>query len=591
MPARRRPPLLASLLLVSLVAAGCRRAAEPPAQTAGEQAPAARPPRQALPPLTPATKPDVEKVAAVVKPFGGFATLPAGDELPAVRVEFRPAGPKEADVPEVARRLAETGVPVALRITSKPDLSVTAYTQLLGLPNLAEVWAYSDNLFAAIGQFDGTPRVERLIAGGPTLADVSPVAKLLNLRRLEISGPKLTTQGFDRLGELTELRTLRVRSQHLDGPSLAPIWSLTQLENLFIEGGAIADADLEPVARLTHLHSLLVVGPKVTKNAYKYLAGLPELKELNIPGRDTDASLAYLARLRGVTRYDIIGPDVTDAGLAHLRAMTWLRELNLDGTPKIGPEGMRAVADMPGLTRLTLQTGSSFTSDDRTGIKFTTNWLPPAGALDGLAGAKSLKRLDLWNATDAHLAPVPRVRSLEELHLRWTTLHGDPQLKWLATAGLTDAGLAHLAGATQLRAFTANQCRVSDAGLANLSKLQQLAELELSAPHTPGGPRLTDAGIEALARHRSLRRLGVAGSAVTERGLAKLAALPNLKYLDLSRTAITDKAVDVLLKFPQLEAVRIDSTKVTPAGAQRLRQAKKGLTVTGPNQTWGMRSN
>jgi hypothetical protein len=86
----------------------------------------------------------------------------------------------------------------------------------------------------------------------------------------------------------------------------------------------------------------------------------------------------------------------------------------------------------------------------------------------------------------------------------------------LAGTRVTDAGLAHLAGLTNLRTLRLEDTQVTDAGLKYLAPLKKLTELDLR------GTRVTDAGLEVLAGFPNLQKLLLDKSQATDAGVAKL---------------------------------------------------------------------
>lgn len=582
-----RPCLLFVLAVASSTTfVGCGSKAPPAGATANGPALLVK---AATPSFTRATAADVEKVAQEVTRFGGKAGAPTNDDVPAVFVQFPKGAPKEAEVPDLVRRLTAVGVPVTLHVESQPELPPGAYTQFLDMPNLLGLEADGHNLLTAIKDHNGAPRLEAVTVGGPTVTDISPVAKLKRLRVLSVRGPHYVVGGLDRLAELPEFHSLTIQSAGMSGATLPPIWRLPALQELHLHGGTIADADLAPLANMTNLRKVFLSSARITKNVYEHLTTLPELRSpIVLPGGTgyTDTSLEHFGRLRNVAELEPLelgGAGVTDAGLAHLRGMTGLKNLSLSGTPKVGAKGMAVIAQLPNLTRLAIGTGIDFPSEDAPGGMDsgpTDTWIPPAAALDGLVGTKSLKQLSLSNTTDEYLIPVARIRSLEELELRWHTVHGKEATARLPQAVLTDAGLAHLRGATQLRKLTASGARVSDAGLAHLSGLTQLTELRIYATADPSGTRITDDGVGSLVQLTGLHYLQLSRTTISDAGVAKLAALPALKTLSLLETPLTDAVIDGLAKFPALESVSV-SGSVTAAGLNRLRAAKKGIRING----------
>jgi hypothetical protein len=118
----------------------------------------------------------------------------------------------------------------------------------------------------------------------------------------------------------------------------------------------------------------------------------------------------------------------------------------------------------------------------------------------------------------------------------------------LAGTRVTDGGLVHLKGFTNLTCLDLSDTQVTDAGLARLSQLAKLRELGI------GRTRVTDAGLVHLAGLRNLRSLNLTGTQVSDRGLAKLTGLTNLTELELALTNVTDGGITELKRaLPKLK--------------------------------------
>lgn len=83
---------------------------------------------------------------------------------------------------------------------------------------------------------------------------------------------------------------------------------------------------------------------------------------------------------------------------------------------------------------------------------------------------------------------------------------------------------------------------ITDAGVANLSKMPRLKKLWLN------GTQVTDAGLDAVKELGELEYLNLYGTEVTDAGLKKLAGLKNLKKLYLWQTKVTPAAVEEFKK-------------------------------------------
>ncbi len=132
---------------------------------------------------------------------------------------------------------------------------------------------------------------------------------------------------------------------------------------------------------------------------------------------------------------------------------------------------------------------------------------------------------------------------------------------------VTDAGLQHLEGLSQLRVLNLVNSKIADEGLQHLERLSQLKELHLS------GPEITNVGLQHLEGLCRLQELALLGTKVTDEGLQHLEGLHQLRRLALDRTKITDVGLRHLERLSQLQELRLASTKVTDAGIKKLQQA------------------
>ncbi len=117
---------------------------------------------------------------------------------------------------------------------------------------------------------------------------------------------------------------------------------------------------------------------------------------------------------------------------------------------------------------------------------------------------------------------------------------------------LTDAGLARIAGLTQLQGLSLNSTQITDAGLAQIAGLPQLQALYLY------NAQITDAGLLHIARLNRLRWLYLGTSQITDAGLKHLAGLNQLQALYFTSTNITDEGVAKLQPaLPNCKIVRV----------------------------------
>jgi hypothetical protein len=138
---------------------------------------------------------------------------------------------------------------------------------------------------------------------------------------------------------------------------------------------------------------------------------------------------------------------------------------------------------------------------------------------------------------------------------------------------VTDAGLEHLRGLTQLQVLSLDGTPVTNAGLEHLRGLTQLQVLDLDSTH------LTDAGLEHLRGLTQLKELALHNTPVTDAGLGHLRGLTQLQVLTLTCTRVTDAGLEHLRGLTQLQLLNLFSTAVTDAGVNELKKALPNLTI------------
>ena len=106
-----------------------------------------------------------------------------------------------------------------------------------------------------------------------TDAGLKDVAKLQNLRWLNLSQTKITDAGLKDVAKLQKLDWLHLSSTQITDAGLKEVAKMQNLGELFLDGTKITDAGLKEVAKLQNLKDLNLNRTKVTK------AGVAELKK------------------------------------------------------------------------------------------------------------------------------------------------------------------------------------------------------------------------------------------------------------------------------------------------------------------------
>ena len=174
----------------------------------------------------------------------------------------------------------------------------------------------------------------------------------------------------------------------------------------------------------------------------------------------------------------------------------------------------------------------------------------------------------------------------------------------LSGTKVTDAGLAHLSGLTQLEALDLRYTYVTDDGLKHLERLSNLTELQFGGWAQNVGTKITEKGIGYLRNMKNLRKLSlsraklsrdaaavvkgmthlthleIGGTGANDDTLADLATLSNLVHLDLQNTPVTDAGLVHLLRLPQLKYLNLyDAPAVTDDALDELRRVMPRLHV------------
>ncbi len=151
------------------------------------------------------------------------------------------------------------------------------------------------------------------------------------------------------------------------------------------------------------------------------------------------------------------------------------------------------------------------------------------GWLDGWIGRDYIysvvEVVFLGDLSDSALETVGRLPGVEAIRCAGTR------------SSVTNAGLAHLAGLTNLKELNLSETGITDAGLVTLKGMKSLQRLELC------GTRITDAGLEHLSGLSSLQILDLSFTDVRRAGIVHLKKLTDLRSLNVQGTVLDDFAV------------------------------------------------
>ena len=201
------------------------------------------------------------------------------------------------------------------------------------------------------------------------------LAALTSLRTLKVAPKERAREVVAAIGKLKQLETLEIdfatvnpvpvpltplaglkKLQHLKltymthGPNaIRPLAGLTELRSLQVMC-SLTDADVKQLAKLKKLTALdLGPAPKLTGESLKVIAGFPDLEWIILRHAGiSDASLKNLGDLAKLDTLLISSTPITDAGLVHLQDLPKLRRVDLSYT-KVTDAGLETLAGMPNL--------------------------------------------------------------------------------------------------------------------------------------------------------------------------------------------------------------------------------------------------
>ncbi len=222
--------------------------------------------------------------------------------------------------------------------------------------------------------------------------DLEFLRYLPNLKRLILSGTKISDETLRKLAGMRQLEELDLSDTNISGVGLAHLQNCPRLKELWLhgvlltpEGGraiasvvalevlyagmnpydppkvpVVGDELLEGCEKLQHLRCIWVDGRPLTDAGLRLLRGASRLELLSADGTGiTDEGLSHIAAIPSLFYLFIGHNKITDAGLAHLRFATGLEGLFLYGN-RITDAGVNQLRGLNRLVELNLQ-GTSVT--------------------------------------------------------------------------------------------------------------------------------------------------------------------------------------------------------------------------------------
>ncbi len=146
---------------------------------------------------------------------------------------------------------------------------------------------------------------------------------------------------------------------------------------------------------------------------------------------------------------------------------------------------------------------------------------------EGLAPIARLPKLEILSLYSRSISDEGVLKLAELKHLRGL---------WLQAPQVTDRGVIALSQLSDLRQLSLTNVRITNRGLKSLGKLTNLGQLFITSPlaDEAESARITDDGLSPITQLSKLERLFLQGTSVTDQGLAELSAIRGLRELDVS---------------------------------------------------------
>ena len=371
------------------------------------------------------------------------------------------------------------------------------------------------------------------------------LARLPNLKHLELDGTAVTDRGLAVLRDLPKLERISLAMTNVTDAGVAHLASCDDIREVNLSWTRTGDGAVRALAGKQKLH-VFGSGNGVTDAGLALLHGLPVFKTWQ-GGTPTMALLSYDA---GPNRLFLRGP-FTDRGMQHLRGLDGLFALNVDDRALgITAAGLAPLVTLPNLGWLAVDAKDDWMPyiAEMPRLRFLGIQDTVAGDDGFVALGRSSSIEKIWGRRCHNLrrrgflalAEMPALRSLSVSCLNVddvgiSALPEFPALVELMPMDIPDEGYRHVGRCEGLEALILMYCRnTTDAATEHITGLRRLSYYFNSYT------TITDRTPELLSGMDSLERITFdTCHGLTDAGIAKLARLPSLKELRVSGKGVT----------------------------------------------------
>lgn len=373
----------------------------------------------------------------------------------------------------------------------------------------------------------------------------------------------ISERAFEPLRQLTNLtRFSAYWTRGFTDQAAAHLAACDALESVNVLGSAAGDGLIRALAGKTRLR-YLDTGRSVSDEGIPALHQIPAFRswlggeiepglmgasrmpnKLMIDGEFTDAGLAGLEGLDGLAGLSFFwhSKAFTAAGLEPLRRLPRLEVFGID-SEQCGDEAMREIAAIPRLRQLQAQGA----------VAGDAGW-------EALSRSETLEYIwgrECPNFGSRGFLALSKLPSLRGMGISCERVEDDalaelsrfPRLNQLVSIGIRDEGFRHVGRCERLQSLYCMYCRdTGDIATEHIGRLGQLKT------YYAGMTLITDRSLEILGKMDSLETLEFWQCAgVTDAGVANLTRLPRLRQLEIYNSPKVSRAIMGL--FP--EGVRV----------------------------------
>lgn len=448
---------------------------------------------------------------------------------------------------------------------------------------------------------DHLPNLRVMAIWSTSLTDktMARIGKLKGLEVLDFQRTKITEEGLEHLRGAPNVVTL-IHSLQLTDVGLDHLASIPHLKQDHLRCTGLTDRGIEVIRDRFEITNLSLSRPQGEHWA-DLLVDHPTLNRLWVSrGTMTDEQFSRFLRESQLSELSLVLVPVSDDGLVDVGNMVPNLTLSLNETKvtipgllaKVGSDARhltltRNRKDVPGELDLSIP-NSGVSVHWRGDLKqqdfYHFHHCQNARTIDIVSHASSYLRYEamlLRNriAPDPPNPPTEAPFGLDDKALR--TMGQLPSLVGVRVAGIqafSPDGLRSLAKANALTHLTLTGTKLNDDYLAALSSFTNLQVLNLS--YNP----ITNEGLKQLRKLQNLRELNISECRKLDSEAGRwISQLKNLQTLIATWTTIGDEGLQHLHGMPKLAEVNAYGDGITPAGLQKLKASLPTLQPVAGN--------